>query len=93
VCTLATRARQDHHRRVRGAKISSLAAREVPGVESLGGTISGALSTVVGRVRGDEHRTGGVGVEVGTRQAAVDLTMTVRYPYPIHEVAEPSDRT
>jgi uncharacterized alkaline shock family protein YloU len=70
------------------AKISALAAREVPGVESLGGAISGALSTVVGRVRGDEHRTAGVGVEVGTRQAAVDLTMTVRYPYPIHEVAE-----
>lgn len=69
-------------------KIASLAAREVDGVDSLGGAISGAISGVVGRVRGSEHRTAGVGVDVGTKQAAVDLTMKVRYPYPIHEVAE-----
>jgi uncharacterized alkaline shock family protein YloU len=30
----------------------------------------------------------GVGVEVGTKQAAVDMTMRVRYPFPIHEVAD-----
>jgi uncharacterized alkaline shock family protein YloU len=70
------------------AKVASLAAREVEGVDSLGGAIAGALSGVVGRIRGDEHRTAGVGVEVGQRQAAVDLTMTVRYPYPIHETAQ-----
>ena len=71
------------------AKIASLAALEVSGVDSLGGAISGAIAGVVGRVRGSEqHRTTGVGVEVGTKQAAVDLTMKVRYPYPIHEVAE-----
>jgi uncharacterized alkaline shock family protein YloU len=70
------------------AKIASLAAREVAGVDSLGGAISGAVAGVVGRVRGSEHRTSGVGVEVGSRQAAVDLTMKVRYPFPIHEVAD-----
>lgn len=70
------------------AKIAALAAKEVEGVDSLGGMLSGALSGVVGRIRGDEHRTAGVGVEVGERQAAVDLSMTVRYPYPIHETAE-----
>lgn len=70
------------------AKIASLAAQEVSGVDSLGGAISGALAGVVGRVRGSEHKTAGVGVEVGARQAAVDLTMKVRYPFPIHEVAE-----
>jgi uncharacterized alkaline shock family protein YloU len=70
------------------AKIASLAAKEVEGVDALGGIISGAIGGVVGRIRGDEHRTAGVGVEVGERQAAVDLTMTVRYPYPIHETAE-----
>lgn len=69
-------------------KIAALAAREIEGVESLGGAISGALAGVVGRARSAEHRTAGVGVEVGTKQAAVELTMKVRYPYPIHEVAE-----
>lgn len=70
------------------AKVAALAAKEVEGVDTLGGAIAGALSGVVGRIRGDEHRTSGVGVEVGQRQAAVDLTMTVRYPYPIHETAQ-----
>ena len=70
------------------AKIASLAAQEVSGVDSLGGAISGAIAGVVGRVRGSEHKTAGVGVEVGTKQAAVDLTMKVRYPFPIHEVAD-----
>ncbi len=70
------------------AKIASLAAKEVEGVDVLGGMLSGAISGVVGRIRGDEHRTAGVGVEVGERQAAVDLSMTVKYPYPIHETAD-----
>lgn len=70
------------------AKIASLAAKEVEGVDTLGGILSGAISGVVGRIRGDEHRTAGVGVEVGERQAAIDLSMTVRYPYPIHETAD-----
>ncbi|MDQ6839067.1 MAG: Asp23/Gls24 family envelope stress response protein [Actinomycetota bacterium] len=70
------------------AKIASLAAQEVSGVDSLGGAISGAIAGVVGRVRGSEHKTAGVGVEVGIKQAAVDLTMKVRYPFPIHEVAD-----
>lgn len=69
-------------------KIAALAAREIEGVDSLGGAISGALAGVVGRARGAEHRTAGVGVEVGTKQAAVDVSMKVRYPYPIHEVAD-----
>lgn len=69
------------------AKVAAIAAREVEGVDTLGGTLSGALSSVVGRIRGDEHKTAGVGVEVGTRQAAVDLSMTVRYPASITEVS------
>lgn len=70
------------------AKIASVAAQEVEGVDSLGGMISGAIAGVVGRIRGDEHKTAGVGVEVGSKQAAVDLTMTVAYPSPVQEVAE-----
>ncbi len=71
------------------AKIAALATREVDGVTDLGGAIlSGAISGVVSRIRGEEHRTGGVGVEVGTRQAAVDLSVCVRYPAPVREVTD-----
>lgn len=69
------------------AKIASIAAREVDGVAELGGAISNALGNVVGRIRGNEHKTVGVGVEVGSKQAAVDLSLKVTYPVPIHEVA------
>jgi uncharacterized alkaline shock family protein YloU len=67
-------------------KIAAIAAREVEGVDSLGGALSGAIGNVVGRIRGDEHKTAGVGVEVGSRQAAIDLSMTVRYPASIMDV-------
>jgi uncharacterized alkaline shock family protein YloU len=70
------------------AKIAAIAAREVDGVSGLGGAVSSALSGVVGRIRGDEHATGGVGVEVGTRQAAVDVSMSVQYPAAIPDVAD-----
>jgi uncharacterized alkaline shock family protein YloU len=69
------------------AKIAGMAAREVNGMAGLGGAVSGALADMVGRIRGDEHATSGVGVEVGTRQAAVDLVIKVQYPAAVHEVA------
>lgn len=70
------------------SKIAALAAREVDGVAALGGAMSGALANVVGRIRGGEHRTAGVGVEVGSRQAAVDISCQMQYPASIHEVAD-----
>lgn len=70
------------------AKIASIAAREVDGVAALGGNLSGALGNVVGRIRGSEHRTSGVGVEVGSKQAAVDINCQMEYPASIHEVAD-----
>ncbi|HVM12824.1 MAG TPA: Asp23/Gls24 family envelope stress response protein [Egibacteraceae bacterium] len=70
------------------AKIAALAAREVDGVATLGGNLSGPLGNMVGRIRGSEHRTAGVGVEVGSRQAAVDINCQMEYPASIHEVAE-----
>lgn len=73
------------------AKIASLAAREVSGVAELGGSVSGAISGVMGRITGsssNEPKTGGVSVEVGETQAAVDLTLKALYPASIHEVAD-----
>ena len=70
------------------AKIAALAAREVEGVADLGGGVGGAMGSVVGRIRGSEHQTSGVGVEVGATQAAVDVAMKVLYPASLHQVAE-----
>lgn len=70
------------------SKIAALAAREVDGVADLGGSVGSALGSVVGRIRGSERNTAGVGVEVGSTQAAVDLTMKVTYPASIHQVAD-----
>lgn len=70
------------------AKIAGMAAREVDGVAQLGGTLSTAIGGVVSRIRGSEHRTAGVGVEVGKRQAAVDLSVQIAYPAPVHEVSD-----
>lgn len=73
------------------AKIAALAAREVTGIADLGGSVSGAISGVVGRITGsssNEPKTAGVNVEVGETQAAVDLTAKVLYPASINEVAD-----
>ncbi|CAN5256853.1 Asp23/Gls24 family envelope stress response protein [soil metagenome] len=70
------------------SKIAALGAKEVDGVSGMGGSLSGAISSVVGRIRGAEHRTSGVGVEVGSRQAAIDLSLKIRYPAPVHQVAD-----
>lgn len=73
------------------AKIAALATREVTGVAELGGSVGGAISGALGRITGgsgNEPRTGGVNVEVGETQAAVDLTLKALYPASIHEVAD-----
>ena len=60
-------------------KVASIAAREVRGVHQLGGGVSRAVGSLTQRVGiGDEHGHG-VSVEVGEREAAVDLTVTVDY--------------
>jgi uncharacterized alkaline shock family protein YloU len=72
------------------AKIAGLAAREVVGVHELlpqgaGGAIAGLAQRVTG---GGDQRTQGVAVEVGEREAAVDLRLTVDYEVSIAQVAE-----
>jgi uncharacterized alkaline shock family protein YloU len=73
------------------AKIAGLAAREVPGVHALGGGISRTLATARDRVTGTGSKaaglTGGVKVEVGQLQAAVDLQLQVEYGVVITDVA------
>lgn len=70
------------------AKIVGMSAREVPGVHNLGGGMARALGAVRERVPGGAAGvTRGVKVEVGERQAAVDLDVVVEYGVSIVEVA------
>ena len=70
-------------------KIASLAAREVPGVRSLGGGASRTLGALRGRIPGAGTSSGqGVTVEVGERQVAVDLDVLIDYGVAIPEVAQ-----
>ncbi len=69
-------------------KIAGLAAREVPGVHTLGGGLARTLGAVRERVPGARSSvTRGVKVEVGERQTAVDLDIVVEYGVPITAVA------
>lgn len=70
------------------AKIAARAAREVSGVRELTSEgVSGFAGRVAGQVTGGETTTG-VNVEVGEREAAVDLGMVVEYEVSIPQLAE-----
>ena len=69
------------------SKIAGIAAREVDGVYDLGGQ----AARVVGRIRetlpGAPDLTQGVTVEVGEKQAAVDVAIVAEYGVAIHDLA------
>ncbi|MEA5359614.1 Asp23/Gls24 family envelope stress response protein [Amycolatopsis sp., V23-08] len=69
-------------------KIAGLAAREVNGVYDLGGGAARALSALRDRIPGASASVGqGVSVEVGEKQAAVDLQILVEYGVAIADLA------
>ncbi|MFG2196676.1 Asp23/Gls24 family envelope stress response protein [Streptomyces sp. NPDC048639] len=69
-------------------KISAMATREVPGIHSLGAGMSRKIGAMRDRVpAGRPGLTRGVSVEVGERQAAVDLDVVVEYGVSIADVA------
>jgi uncharacterized alkaline shock family protein YloU len=69
-------------------KIAGLAAREVSGVYALGGGAARALGTLRERIPGASQSVGqGVSVEVGEKQAAVDLDLITEYGVPIADLA------
>jgi uncharacterized alkaline shock family protein YloU len=69
------------------AKIAGLAARDVSGVHSLGGSAARALGAIREAISSTDH-TQGVGVEVAEGQATVDLSLVAEYPVPLQQVAE-----
>lgn len=71
------------------AKIAGMAARDVSGVHNLGGGTSRAFGAIRERIPGAKTNvTQGVTVEVGERQAAVDLDIVVEYGVAITDVAD-----
>ncbi|RBY91940.1 Asp23/Gls24 family envelope stress response protein [Blastococcus sp. TF02-8] len=69
-------------------KIAGLAAREVSGVYALGGGAARTLGALRERIPGATQSAGqGVSVEVGEKQAAVDLDLVTEYGAPIADVA------
>ncbi|MGI8902268.1 MAG: Asp23/Gls24 family envelope stress response protein [Solirubrobacteraceae bacterium] len=69
-------------------KVAGIAAREVPGVYQLGGGASRALGSVTDRLGIGEIGNQGVSVEVGERQAAVDLTLVIEYGESIPHITQ-----
>jgi uncharacterized alkaline shock family protein YloU len=69
-------------------KVAGIAAREVRGVHDLGGGVSRALGSVTQRVGIGDELSQGVSVEVGEREAAVDLTVIIDYGESIPQVSQ-----
>ncbi|GAA4830580.1 Asp23/Gls24 family envelope stress response protein [Kitasatospora terrestris] len=69
-------------------KIAGIAARQVPGVHNLGAGLARTLGAVRDRVPGGRASVSrGVKVEVGERQAAIDLDIVVEYGPSIADLA------
>ncbi len=70
------------------AKIAGIAAREVAGVHSLGGGAARAVGALRDRIPGSRTNMGqGVAVEVGEKQAAVDIDLVADYGVAIADLA------
>ncbi len=70
------------------AKIASIATREVAGIHSMSARgMSGTLVGLARKVTGSDTRGQGVDVEVGTKEAAIDLSVTINYGVSIPQVA------
>ena len=71
------------------AKLTGIAAREVPGVFGMGNAARRAFDTLTDRIPGSQTNvSGGVSVEKGEKQTAIDLTIVVEYGTSIVDVAE-----
>lgn len=71
-------------------KIAGIAAREISGVYSMGGGVSRAFGAIRERIPGSgagATNVAGVQVEVGEKQAAIDLDIVVEYGASIVELA------
>lgn len=70
-------------------KLAGIAAREVPGVHSMGNAARRTFDAISERIPGSRTQvSGGVSVEKGERQTAIDLNIIVEYGASIVDIAE-----
>ncbi|KQO00804.1 alkaline-shock protein [Arthrobacter sp. Leaf234] len=70
-------------------KIAGVAAREVPGVHAMGNAARRAFDQITERIPGSQtNASGGVSVEKGEKQTAIDVTIVVEYGASIVEVSK-----
>ncbi|WP_104046109.1 Asp23/Gls24 family envelope stress response protein [Arthrobacter sp. ZGTC412] len=70
-------------------KLAGMATREVPGVYAMGSAGRRAFSSLAERIPGSQTNvSGGVSVEKGERQAAVDVSIIVEYGVSIVDVSQ-----
>ena len=70
------------------AKIAGMAAREVPGVYDMGNAVRRAFSAVTARIpNAQTNVAGGVSVQKGETQAAIEITIVIDYGVSIVEVS------
>lgn len=69
-------------------KVAGIATREVSGVHELGGGTARAVGSVGSMVGIGDQRAQGVSVEVGEREAAVDLVVVIEYGESVPQVSE-----
>ena len=71
------------------AKIAGMAAREIPGVYDMGNAVRRAFNAVTDRIpNAQTNVAGGISVQKGETQAAVEVTVVVEYGVSIVEVAD-----
>ena len=71
-------------------KIAGIAAREVNGVYAMGNAARRAIGNLAQRIPGSSQPSvsGGVSVEKGEREAAIDISVVVEYGVPVVTMSE-----
>ena len=70
-------------------KLAGMATREVPGVYALGSAARRAFSALAERIPGSQTNvSGGVSVEKGERQTAIDVSIVIEYGVSVVEVSQ-----
>lgn len=71
------------------ATIAALAAADVKGVAGMAGGMVEGITEMLGR----KNLTKGVKVEVGTEEAAIDISVVIKYGFHIQEVCQELQKT
>jgi len=72
-------------------KLAGIAAREVPGVYAMGGAARRAINNLAQRIPGGavgNNVTGGVSIQKGERETAIDVSVVIEYGAAIVDVAD-----